>query len=149
MIKVKVSRLNKQALIPSYMSAGAAGCDVHACLEHSLMIKPGERYAVPTGLSVEIPEGYEIQVRPRSGLAFKKGLTVINAPGTVDSDYRGEIKVLVVNLGSENVEIVPQDRIAQLVLQKVDQIQWQETESLNSTERGTGGFGSTGVTAPN
>jgi len=149
MIKVKVSRLNKQALIPSYMSSGAAGCDVHACLDHALMIKPGERHAVPTGLSVEIPEGYEIQVRPRSGLAFKKGLTVINAPGTIDSDYRGEIKVLVVNLGSENVEVAPQDRIAQLVLQKVDQIQWQETETLNSTERGTGGFGSTGVTAPN
>ncbi len=149
MIKVKVIKLNKQALIPSYMSMGAAGCDAHACLEASLVIKPGERFAVPTGLSVEIPEGYEIQVRPRSGLAFKKGLTVVNAPGTIDSDYRGEVKVLVINLGNENVEIASQDRIAQLVLQKVDQIQWQEVESLNATERGAGGFGSTGVTATN
>ena len=112
------------------------------------MVKPGERVAVPTGLSVEIPEGYEIQVRPRSGLAFKKGLTVVNAPGTIDSDYRGEVKVLLINLGNEAVEILNQDRIAQLVLQKVEQILWQEAQELTSTERGIGGFGSTGVSAP-
>jgi dUTP pyrophosphatase len=148
MIKVKVNKLNPQAVIPNYMSLGAAGCDVHACLEVALVIQPAQRCAVPTGLSVEIPEGFEIQVRPRSGIAFKKGLTVINAPGTIDSDYRGEIKVLVINLGTEPVEIQPQDRIAQWVLQKVEQIQWEEVTSLNSTERGVGGFGSTGVSRP-
>jgi dUTP pyrophosphatase len=149
MITVKVNKTNKKASIPSYMSAGAAGCDVCACLDSALVVKPGQRFAVPTGLSVEIPEGFEIQVRPRSGLAFKKGLTVVNAPGTIDSDYRGEIKVLVINLGNEDVEIVHQDRIAQLVLQKVDQIRWEETESLNATERGAGGFGSTGLSTTN
>lgn len=149
MINVKVTKTNSQALIPSYMSTGAAGCDVHACISEKAVIMPGERAAVPTGLSVEIPEGFEIQVRPRSGLAFKKGVTVINSPGTIDSDYRGEIKVLVVNLGNEPVEILPQDRIAQLVLQQVNQIDWVEVEKLSTTERGAGGFGSTGVTAPN
>lgn len=149
MIKVKVTKLNSQALIPSYMSSGAAGCDIHACIDSKILVKPGERLAIPTGLSVEIPPGYEIQVRPRSGLAFKKGLTVINAPGTIDSDYRGEIKVLVVNLGSEGVDVSPNDRIAQMVLQQVSQIEWLEVENLSSTERGVGGFGSTGVTAPN
>lgn len=149
MINVKVTKTNSQALIPSYMSTGAAGCDVHACISEKTVIMPGERAAVPTGLSVEIPEGFEIQVRPRSGLAFKKGVTVINSPGTIDSDYRGEIKVLVVNLGNEPVEILPQDRIAQLVLQQVNQIQWVEVEKLSTTERGAGGFGSTGVTASN
>jgi dUTP pyrophosphatase len=145
MIKVKVKKLTSNAVVPSYMSTGAAGCDVNACLEFSLWVQPGERVAVPTGLSVEIPEGYEIQVRPRSGLAFKKGLTVVNAPGTIDSDYRGEIKVLIINLGKEAVEIVPQDRIAQLVIQKAEQIDWQEVDGLGDTIRGIGGFGSTGV----
>jgi dUTP pyrophosphatase len=149
MITVKVNKLNNQATIPSYMSSGAAGCDVCACLESTLVVKPGERHAIPTGLSVEIPQGYEIQVRPRSGLAFKKGLTVVNAPGTIDSDYRGEVKVLIINLGNEAVEIANQDRIAQLVLQKVEQIRWEEADSLNSTERGVGGFGSTGVSTTN
>ncbi|MSP18476.1 MAG: dUTP diphosphatase [Bdellovibrionales bacterium] len=148
MIKVKVNKVNAEAQIPVYMSTGAAGCDVQACTEITLIIKPGERAAIPTGLSVEIPEGYEIQVRPRSGLAFKKGLTVVNSPGTIDSDYRGEIKILVINLGLETLEIKHQDRIAQLVLQKVDQIHWEEVVTLKETVRGTGGFGSTGVSTP-
>lgn len=149
MIKVKVKKENANAVIPNYMSKGAAGCDVNACIETAVKIEPGQRMAVPTGLSVEIPEGYEIQVRPRSGLAFKKGLTVVNAPGTIDSDYRGEIKVLVINLGTETVEILPQDRIAQLVLQKVEQIDWMESDGLGETVRGAGGFGSTGVSTTN
>ena len=99
--------------------------------------------------SVEIPEGYEVQVRPRSGLAFKKGLTVVNAPGTIDSDYRGEVKILVINLGKEAVEIAPQDRIAQWVIQKVDQMEWVEVDGLAETARGAGGFGSTGVANTN
>lgn len=145
MIRVKVKKEHPKAVIPSYMSVGAAGCDVNACLEAPIIVPVGARVAVPTGLSVEIPEGYEIQVRPRSGLAFKKGLTVVNAPGTIDSDYRGEIKVLLINLGNEPIEVLPQDRIAQLVIQKVDQIEWVESGELLETARGVGGFGSTGV----
>lgn len=148
MIQIKVRKLDPKAQVPRYMSAGAAGCDVMACLETPRVIAPSGRDAIPTGLSVEIPFGYEIQVRPRSGLAFKQGLTVVNAPGTIDSDYRGEVKVLVINLGLEPVTVAPGDRIAQLVLQKVDQMTFVESETLNETARGVGGFGSTGVQVP-
>lgn len=145
MVNVKVKKIKTNAQVPQYMSTGAAGCDICACLSETIILKPNERKAIPTGLSVEIPEGFEIQVRPRSGLAFKKGVTVVNAPGTIDSDYRGEIMALVINLGTEPVEIQHGDRIAQLVLQRVDQIQWCEVDSLNDTARGAGGFGSTGI----
>jgi len=144
-IGVRFKKLHPNAQVPQYQTSGAAGCDSIACLEAPIEILPGARAAIPTGLAVAIPFGYEIQVRPRSGLAWKKGLTVVNAPGTIDSDYRGEVKILVINLGAEPVQIAPGDRIAQLVLQKVDQIEWQETESLDDTHRGVGGFGSTGV----
>ena len=147
MIKVQIIRLRERAQVPSYMSVGAAGCDICACVDDTILISPMERKAIPTGLALAIPPGYEIQVRPRSGLSFKKGLTVVNAPGTIDSDYRGEVMVLVVNLGSEAIEIKHGERIAQLVLQRVDQIQWVEVMELSNTERGAGGFGSTGVTA--
>lgn len=148
MIAVKIRKLDPKAQVPRYMSAGAAGCDVMACLSEPRLLAPHARDAIPTGLAVEIPVGYEIQVRPRSGLAFKQGLTVVNAPGTIDSDYRGEVKVLVINLGSEPVTVQPGDRIAQLVLQKVDQIAFVEADSLQETSRGVGGFGSTGVQVP-
>lgn len=148
MISIKIRKLNPTAQVPRYMSAGAAGCDVMACLETARVLAPSARDAIPTGLAVEIPLGYEIQVRPRSGLAFKQGLTVVNAPGTIDSDYRGEVKVLVINLGTEPVTVQPGDRIAQLVLQKVDQMAFVETETLAETARGVGGFGSTGVQVP-
>jgi dUTP pyrophosphatase len=144
-VSVKVVAIHSGAVIPRYMSGGASGCDVCACLENPLIIAPSGRYAVATGLKFEIPLGYEIQVRPRSGLSFKQGLTVVNAPGTIDSDYRGEVKILVVNLGTEPVTIQPGDRIAQLVLQKVEQIEWVQSESLNETARAEGGFGSTGI----
>lgn len=143
-VEVRFRRLSPAAIVPSYMSTGAAGCDVTACLEEKLDVGPLGRVAVSTGLSVEIPVGFEIQVRPRSGLAWKKGLTVVNAPGTIDSDYRGEVKVLLVNLGTESVTIEPGERIAQLVLQKVDQIDWVAADELTETARGVGGFGSTG-----
>ncbi len=143
-MRVKVVKLKPEAKVPGYMSAGAAGCDVTACLEAPLTLQPMQRYAVPTGLAFEIAVGYEVQVRPRSGFAFKKGLTVVNAPGTIDSDYRGEVMVLVVNLGQEPVTIVPGDRIAQLVVQKVEQVEWVEASTLEASERGAGGFGSTG-----
>ena len=143
-VTVKVSKINATAILPQYMTVGAAGCDVSACLEKPIAVEPLQRIAVPTGLTVEIPAGYEIQVRPRSGLALKKGLTVVNAPGTIDSDYRGEVKILLVNLNPATVEIEPGERIAQLVLGKVEQIQWTESATLSETSRGAGGFGSTG-----
>jgi len=144
MISVEITKLSPQAEIPVYMTSGSAGCDVKACLKSNLTIAPGARVAVPTGLAFGIPEGFEIQVRPRSGLAIKKGLTVVNAPGTIDCDYRGEVMVLLVNLGQEPVEVQHGDRIAQLVLQKVNQIDWKAVAELSETQRGSGGFGSTG-----
>jgi dUTP pyrophosphatase len=130
--------------LPSYASAGAAGADLRAAVFEPLMIAPGERAAVPTGLMLEIPAGWEGQVRPRSGLAIKFGLTVVNAPGTIDSDYRGELKVLLVNLGRETVGIARGDRIAQLVAAPAPQVEFAEIELVDDTERGSGGFGSTG-----
>ena len=130
--------------LPSYASAGAAGADLRAAVDESLIVAPGERAAVPTGLILEIPPGWEGQVRPRSGLAIRHGLTVVNAPGTIDSDYRGEVKILLVNLGCEAVTIRRGDRVAQLVLAPVVQVGFVEAESLQATDRGAGGFGSTG-----
>jgi len=144
MISVQIKKMHPQAEIPKYMTPGSAGCDIKACLPEPLEIRPGERLAVPTGLAFGIPEGYEIQVRPRSGLAIKQGITVVNAPGTIDSDYRGEVMVLLINLGKEPVRIAHGDRIAQCVLQKVNQVEWTLVESLENTQRGAGGFGSTG-----
>ncbi|NBV51204.1 dUTP diphosphatase [bacterium] len=144
MISVQIKKMHPQAEIPKYMTPGSAGCDIKACLPEPLEIRPGERLAVPTGLAFGIPEGYEIQVRPRSGLAIKQGITVVNAPGTIDSDYRGEVMVLLINLGKEPVRIAHGDRIAQCVLQKVNQVDWTLVESLENTQRGAGGFGSTG-----
>ena len=145
MPNVKVTRIRKTAKTPQYMTPGASGCDAFAALDEAMEIAIGKRAAVPTGLAFEIPVNYEIQVRPRSGLAFKKGLTVVNAPGTIDSDYRGEVMILMVNLGEEPVRIEPGDRIAQLVLQEVKQITWVEADSLETTQRGAGGVGSTGL----
>lgn len=144
MIPVQIKKLNPNAEIPKYMTSGSAGCDIKACLPQTLQIPAGGRAAVPTGLAFGIPQGFEIQVRPRSGLSIKQGLTVVNSPGTIDCDYRGEIMVLMINLGTEMVSIQNGDRIAQLIIQKVDQVQWDVVEELTETQRGTGGFGSTG-----
>ena len=133
------------AILPSYQTVGAAGADLCACLSEPVVLSPGQRAIVPTGLSFAIPSGYEIQVRPRSGLAAKNGITVLNSPGTIDSDYRGEVKVILINLGTENFTISHGDRIAQMVVAPVVQAQFQVVESLSATERGQGGFGSTGV----
>ncbi|MCA8892073.1 MAG: dUTP diphosphatase [Hyphomonas sp.] len=132
--------------LPAYETAGSAGMDVRAAVPEGepMVLAPGERSMVPTGLSVAIPQGYEIQVRPRSGLAAKHGLTCLNTPGTIDSDYRGEIKVILVNLGQEAFTIQRGERIAQLVLAPVTRLAWQAVDSLDETERGAGGFGSTG-----
>ena len=128
--------------LPSYETIGSAGCDVRST--HSVTLNPGDKLLVKTGLYVEIPIGYEIQVRPRSGLAFKNGITVLNSPGTIDADYRGEIGVILINHGHEQVHLEDGERIGQLVLNKVEQIEWEPVLALADTTRGTGGFGSTG-----
>jgi dUTP pyrophosphatase len=132
--------------LPAYETIGSAGMDVRAAVPEGepIVLAPGERNMVPTGLSVAIPQGYEIQVRPRSGLAAKHGLTCLNTPGTIDSDYRGEIKVILVNLGQEAFTIQRGERIAQLVLAPVTRLVWQSVDTLDETDRGAGGFGSTG-----
>jgi dUTP pyrophosphatase len=142
---MKVAIINKSTnTLPSYETSASAGLDIRAFIEEKLTLSPGERKLIKTGLFLEIPEGYEAQVRPRSGLALKNGITVLNSPGTIDADYRGEIGVILINHSCEIFEINSGDRIAQLVFAKVEQAVWYETESLNETERGEGGFGSTG-----
>ena len=131
--------------IPEYKTAGAAGADVCARLENAIVIKPLSRAVIPTGLFFAIPQGFEIQVRPRSGLAAKNGVTVLNTPGTIDSDYRGELKVILVNLGEADFTVNDGDRIAQIVAAPVTRAIFSRTENLDETERGEGGFGSTGV----
>ena len=130
--------------LPAYATAGSSGMDVRADLAAPIELTPLQRYMVPTGLFIEIPEGYEAQVRPRSGLAVKQGITCLNTPGTIDADYRGEIKVILINLSNETQVIQPGDRIAQLVFQKVEKIQLVEVVEIAATERGEGGFGHTG-----
>ena len=132
--------------LPTYQSLFASGFDVRAQLDSNIVMKPGEKMLVPTGLSFEIPQGYEIQARPRSGLAVKNGITVLNTPGTIDADYRGEVKIILINLGTNDFVIQDQDRIAQLVLAPVFQAELVEVDALSETDRGVGGFGSTGVT---
>lgn len=143
----KLSHYDSEFNLPNYETSGAAGADVRASLGkgEKLLIKPGERVLIPTGLSMEIPHGYEVQVRPRSGLSFKTSLMVLNSPGTIDSDYRGEVKIIMGNLGSKDEVINHGDRVAQLVLAPVVQARYVETtEELTETARGAGGFGSTG-----
>jgi dUTP pyrophosphatase len=131
--------------LPSYESKAAAGMDLRAALEDPVSITPGERVLVPTGLQMALPEGYEAQIRPRSGLAYKHGITMLNTPGTIDSDYRGEVKVLAINHGDQPFEISHGDRIAQMVIAPVSQVVIREAQRLDATERNEGGFGSTGV----
>ena len=142
-IQVKVVR-EEGVTLPKYETEGSAGLDVRANIKEPIVLKSLERVLIPTGLKVAIPEGYEIQVRPRSGLAIKHGITMLNSPGTVDSDYRGELKVIAVNLSNESYTIEPNERIAQLVLNKVEQIDFIEVAELDETERGEGGLGHTG-----
>ena len=130
---------------PSYETIQSAGMDLRANLDEPIVLKPLQRAIIKTGLFMALPAGYEAQVRPRSGLAAKKGITVLNSPGTIDADYRGEIGVVLVNLSNEDVEIKDGERVAQLVIAKYEQIEWVEVKELNETDRGAGGFGSTGV----
>jgi dUTP pyrophosphatase len=141
---VKVINHSNNAL-PAYETELSAGMDVRASLDEAVVLKPFERKLFPTGLYLEIPPGFECQVRPRSGLAFKKGITVLNSPGTIDADYRGEVGILLVNLSNEEVIIESGERIAQLVFAPVTRAEWESTNEISSTERGAGGFGSTGT----
>jgi dUTP pyrophosphatase len=148
-VSVAVERLahGEGLPLPRYATADSAGMDLLAAVADLVTLAPGERRLVPTGLAIALPPGYEAQVRPRSGLALKHGLTVLNAPGTVDADYRGEVGVILINLGQEAVTLRRGDRIAQLVVAPVSRASWQEVSDLAPSERGTGGFGSTGVAA--
>ena len=141
---VRFRRLRPAAVLPRYMTEGAAGMDLASAAEGPIALGPGERLGVPTGWSMELPPGFEAQVRPRSGLALRHGVTVVNAPGTIDSDYRGEIIVLLVNLGRQEYAIAPGDRIAQMVIAPVSHANVEEVTELSETERGAGGFGHTG-----
>jgi len=143
-MQVKVVNTSKHEL-PSYQTSSSAGMDLRANLEHPVIVKPLQRVLVPTGLFMELPHGFEAQIRPRSGLAFKHGVTVLNSPGTIDADYRGEIKVLLVNLSDQEFAINDGERIAQMVIAKHEQISWNAVKELTDSERSAGGFGSTGV----
>lgn len=142
-MKVRIVNRSRHAL-PAYQTPLSAGMDVCADLDESVTLAPLGRAMIPTGLYVELPAGYEMQVRPRSGLAVKHGITVLNSPGTIDADYRGEIRVILVNLSNEPFTVASGERIAQLVVARHEQVEWEPVEELGTTERGTGGFGSTG-----
>ena len=146
MDKIAVNIINNSAnQLPTYETAGSAGMDLRASLEEPLVLQPLQRAMVPTGIRIALPEGYECQIRPRSGLAAKHGITVLNSPGTIDADYRGEIKVILVNLSSEPFTINPGERVCQMVISRYSCAEWVLVESLDETERGSGGFGHTGV----
>ena len=142
-MRIKIINQSSNEL-PKYETAFSAGMDLRASLEHTVVLKPMERTLIPTGLSLELPIGFEAQIRPRSGLALKHGITVLNSPGTIDADYRGEIKVLLINLSNSSFEINHGDRIAQMIIATHAQVSWQEVELLSETVRGAGGYGHTG-----
>ena len=143
-MKIKIINKSRHAL-PEYATPQSAGVDLRANIDAPVMLAPLQRALIPTGLYIALPEGYEAQVRPRSGLAIKKGITVLNSPGTIDADYRGEICVILVNLSDAPFEVTDGERIAQMVIARHEQAEWEECDSLDSTERGAGGFGHTGV----
>ena len=145
MTKILIKKLSKTAIIPKYETQGASGVDISANINENLTLATNESILVPTGIAVSIPQGFEIQIRPRSGLAAKKGISVLNTPGTIDADYRGEIKVILINHGNEPFIIRNGDRIAQMVVCPIVQAKFEQVDELSDTERGSGGFGSTGV----
>jgi len=136
---------NSKNSLPAYETMHAAGMDLRADIEETIILKPMERKLIPTGLHIELPEGFEAQIRPRSGLAFKHGVGIVNSPGTIDADYRGEVKVLLINFSDQQFEIRSGDRIAQMVVARHEKVDWQEVEVLNETLRGAGGYGHTGI----
>ncbi len=142
-MKVRIINHSKHPL-PAYATEGSSGMDIRANLEESIIIRPLQRVLVPTGIFTEIPAGFEAQIRPRSGLALKQGITCLNSPGTIDADYRGEIKVILINLSGEDKVVENGDRIAQVVFQKVERVSWEEVSSISNSDRNEGGFGHTG-----
>jgi dUTP pyrophosphatase len=146
-VRIRLRRLphGRDLPLPAAASPGSAGVDLRAAVEEDLVVRPGERVLVPTGLVLEIPPGFEGQVRPRSGLALEHGLTLANPPGTIDSDYRGEVRVILIHLGDAPVTVSRGDRVAQLVVARVEAVEWEEAQELEGSERGDGGFGSTGL----
>jgi dUTP pyrophosphatase len=146
-VKIHIKRLRKDSLVtlPQYMTEGSSGMDLFACLQTELTLQPGERRLIPTGVSVAIPDGFEGQVRPRSGLAIRNGIGLINAPGTIDADYRGEVAALLINFGNEPFTVRNGDRIAQMIISRVFRATWEEVEDLPPTQRQGGGFGHTGI----
>jgi dUTP pyrophosphatase len=142
-MKIKIVSKSKH-LLPEYSTSSSAGMDLRANISQPVILKPLERTLVPTGLFIELPVGYEAQIRPRSGLAFKKGITVLNSPGTIDSDYRGEIKVILINLSNKDFIINDNDRVAQMIISSYENAEWEDVENLIESERGSGGFGHTG-----
>ena len=145
MIKILIKRLSKEVSLPKYETSGSSGMDLSANIDNNINIEPGETAVIPTGLALSIPNGFEVQIRPRSGLAAKKNISVLNTPGTIDSDYRGEIKVILINLGQDSFKVEKGLRIAQMVVSPVAQAQLTEVNDLSDTVRGKGGFGSTGT----
>jgi len=143
-MKIKIVNKSKH-ILPAYETAFSAGMDLRASLDESILIKPLERILVPTGLYIELPAGYEAQIRPRSGLAIKKGISLVNTPGTIDADYRGEIKIITINLSGEDFIIEDGERIAQMIISRHETAEWEEVEELNETSRGEGGFGHSGT----
>ena len=145
MTKIQIKKLSNDVLTPKYETPGSSGMDIAAYIEQEITINSGDKVLIPTGFSLSIPQGYEVQIRPRSGLAAKKSITVLNTPGTIDADYRGEIKVILINLGKEKFIVRKGERIAQMVVCPVIQAQLEEVQELPATDRGAGGFGSTGA----
>jgi dUTP pyrophosphatase len=146
-IKVPIKRIktDRAVLLPQYMTEGASGMDLFACIDSDVILQPGERRLIPTGVAVAIPEGFEGQVRPRSGLAVRHGIGIVNSPGTIDSDYRGEIAVLLINWGGNSFTVRDGDRIAQMIICRISRATWQEIDELPETQRQGGGFGHTGI----
>jgi len=145
MTKIQIKKLSNEVITPKYETSGSSGMDIAAYIEQDVIINPGERALIPTGFSLSVPQGYEVQIRPRSGLAAKKGITVLNTPGTIDSDYRGEIKVILINLSKDMFSVKNNERIAQMVVCPIKQVILEEVKELSDTNRGVGGFGSTGI----
>ena len=145
MTKIQIKKLSNEVLTPKYETSGSSGMDIAAYIERDIIINPGEKALIPTGFSLSVPRGYEVQIRPRSGLAAKKGVTVLNTPGTIDSDYRGEIKVILINLSKDEFSVKNGERIAQMVVCPIKQVIVEEVKELTETIRGIGGFGSTGT----
>ena len=147
-LKIRINRISSSTndvSLPAYATGGSAGMDIFSAVDRPMPVQPGETVLVPTGFSIELPQGFEAQIRPRSGLAIKHSIGIMNAPGTIDSDYRGEVKVVLTNFGKNEFIINRGDRIAQMIISRYERVEWELSDSLNDTERGAGGFGSTGI----